>query len=147
MFAVCGPHSWFWHKAKKQFLDKIWWVFYYKSKILIILLVRYEKITLFDEFLVLLGPIISSFFCIFKWGKKFTKTIKGARSSPISMIEYSRKCLMYVTLQAVDVQLPRQGPHRRRVRGLQVQPGWKVRKISFSFHCTPSPGSGSTTAV
>jgi hypothetical protein len=34
-----------------------------KSKILTILfIVKYEKITLFDEFLVLLGPIISRFF-------------------------------------------------------------------------------------
>ncbi len=36
------------------------------------------------EFLVSLGPIISRFFCIFKWGKKLTKTAKGACSSPIS---------------------------------------------------------------
>ncbi len=37
--------------------------FYNKSNILTILfIVKYEKITLFDEFLVLLGPIISRFF-------------------------------------------------------------------------------------
>ncbi len=37
--------------------------FYNKSKILTILfIVKYEKITLFYEFLVLLGPIISRFF-------------------------------------------------------------------------------------
>ncbi len=37
--------------------------FYNKSKILTILfIVKYEKITLFDEFLVLLGHIISRFF-------------------------------------------------------------------------------------
>jgi hypothetical protein len=37
--------------------------FYNKSKILTILfIVKYEKITLFDEFLVLLGPINSRFF-------------------------------------------------------------------------------------
>ncbi len=29
-------------------------------------IVKYEKMTLFDEFLVLLGPIISRFFCMFK---------------------------------------------------------------------------------
>jgi hypothetical protein len=55
-FAVYGPHSWFWHKAKKQFFDQI----YNKSKILTIsFIVKYEKNTHFDEFLVLLGPIIS----------------------------------------------------------------------------------------
>jgi hypothetical protein len=37
--------------------------FYNKTKILTILfIVKYEKITLFDEYLVLLGPIISRFF-------------------------------------------------------------------------------------
>jgi hypothetical protein len=57
MFAVYGPHSWFWYKAKKQFFIKFG-VFYNKSKILTILfIVRYEKITLFNEFLVLLGQV------------------------------------------------------------------------------------------
>ncbi len=55
--------SWFWHKAKKQFLDQIWCFFYNKSKILkILFIVKYEKITLFDKFLALLRPIISRFF-------------------------------------------------------------------------------------
>jgi hypothetical protein len=37
--------------------------FYNKSKILtIIFIVKYEEITLFDKFLVLLGPMISRFF-------------------------------------------------------------------------------------
>jgi len=62
MFAVYGPHSWLWHKAKKKFF----WsnlVFYNKSKILTILfIVKYWKITLFEEFLVFFGPIISRFF-------------------------------------------------------------------------------------
>ncbi len=64
MFAVYGPHSWFLHKAKKQFIDQIWWGFFYsKRQILTILfIVKYEKIKVFDEFLVLLGPIISRFF-------------------------------------------------------------------------------------
>jgi hypothetical protein len=45
-------------------------VFYNKSQILTILfIVKYEKITLFDEFLVLLGPTISRFFCMFNRGK------------------------------------------------------------------------------
>jgi hypothetical protein len=60
MLAVYGPQSWFWHKAKKQFPDEIWCFFTIKNKFLTILfMVKYEKITLFDEFLVLLGPIIS----------------------------------------------------------------------------------------
>ncbi len=62
MLAVYGPHSQFWHKAKKQFFDQIW-CFYSKSKILtIFFIVKFEKSTLFDEFLVLLGSIISWFF-------------------------------------------------------------------------------------
>jgi len=61
--------------------------FYNKSKILTILfIVKYEKITFLDEFLVLLGPIISRFFaCSNEEKNKFKKTTKGARSSPISM--------------------------------------------------------------
>ncbi len=58
-----------------------------KKKILTILfMVKYEKITLFDEFLVLLGPIISRLFACSNEGKKSTKTTKGACSSPISML-------------------------------------------------------------
>jgi hypothetical protein len=54
-------------KKKKQFIHQIWCFFYNKSKILTTLFtVKYEKITLFDEFLVLLGPIISRFFCMIK---------------------------------------------------------------------------------
>ncbi len=89
MFAVYGPHSWFWHKAKKQFLDQIWcFIFYNKSKNLTILfIVKYEKITLFGEFLMLLGPIISMFFASSNEETKITKTTKGACSSPISMIQ------------------------------------------------------------
>jgi hypothetical protein len=49
-------------KQRNSFLIKLG-VYYNKSKILTILfIVKYEKITLFDEFLVLLGPIINSFF-------------------------------------------------------------------------------------
>jgi hypothetical protein len=62
MFAVHGPHSWFLHKAKKQFFLLKFVVFYNKNNIFTILfIVKYEKITLNDEFLVLLGPIISRF--------------------------------------------------------------------------------------
>ncbi len=58
-------------------------VFYNKSKILTILfIVKYEKITLFNEFLVLLGQV----FLHVQMRKKLTKTTKGACSSPISMV-------------------------------------------------------------
>ncbi len=46
-------------------------VFYNKRKILTILFIlKYEKITLFDEFLVLLGPIINRFFACSKEEKR-----------------------------------------------------------------------------
>jgi hypothetical protein len=62
MLAVYGPTLGFDTNQRNSFLIK-YCVFYNKSKILTILfIVKYEKITLFDEFLVLLGPIISSFF-------------------------------------------------------------------------------------
>jgi hypothetical protein len=49
-------------KQRNIFLIKFG-VFYNKSQILTIsFIVEYEKITLFDEFFGLLGPIISSFF-------------------------------------------------------------------------------------
>ncbi len=64
--------------------------FYNKSKILALLfIVKYEIITLFDEFLVLLGSIISRFFACSNEDKKYTKTTKGVRSSPISMADAS----------------------------------------------------------
>jgi hypothetical protein len=57
-----GPTLGFDTKQINSFLIKFG-AFYNKSKILAILvIVKYEKIALFDEFLVLLGPIISSFF-------------------------------------------------------------------------------------
>jgi hypothetical protein len=49
----------------------------------ILFIVKYEKITLFEEFLVLLGPIISR---IFACSNEEKKSIKGACSSPISMV-------------------------------------------------------------
>jgi hypothetical protein len=46
-------------------------VFYNKTKILTILfIVKYEKITLYNEFLVLLGPLISRFFACSNEEKK-----------------------------------------------------------------------------
>ncbi len=57
-------------KERNSFMIKFG-VFYNKSKILTILfIVKYEKITLFDEFLVLLGPILSRFFACSNDGKK-----------------------------------------------------------------------------
>jgi hypothetical protein len=62
-----GPTLDFDTKQRNSFLIKFGGFFYNKSKILTILfIVKYEKITLSDEFLVLLGPIISRFFCMFK---------------------------------------------------------------------------------
>jgi hypothetical protein len=77
MLAVDGPHSWLEHKAKKQFLDQIWCFLNNKRKILTILfIVKYEKITLFDEFLVLLGLIFSRFFACSN-EEKINKNNKG----------------------------------------------------------------------
>jgi hypothetical protein len=74
-----GPTVGFDTKQRSSFWIKFD-VFYNESKILTILfIVKYEKITLFDLFLVLLGPIISTFFA-------GSKTTKSACSSPISMI-------------------------------------------------------------
>jgi hypothetical protein len=57
-----GPTLRFDTKQRNSFLIKFG-VFYNKNKILtIIFMVKYEKITLFDEFLVLLGPTISRLF-------------------------------------------------------------------------------------
>ncbi len=69
-----------------QSKETVFWsnlVFLYnKSKILTILfIVKCEKITLFDKFLVSLGPIISRFFACSNEEKT-----KGACSSPISMV-------------------------------------------------------------
>jgi hypothetical protein len=57
-----GPTLGFDTKQRNSFLIKFGF-FYNKSKILTILfIVKYETITLFDEFLVLFGPMISRFF-------------------------------------------------------------------------------------
>ncbi len=58
-----GPTLGFDTEQRNGFFDQIRCFLYNKSKIMTILfIVKYEKITLFDEFLVLLGPIISRFF-------------------------------------------------------------------------------------
>ncbi len=78
-----GPTLGFDTQQKTVFWSNL--VFLQKSKILTILfIVKYEKITLFDEFLVMLGPIISRFFACSN--EKKTKTTKGACSSPISVV-------------------------------------------------------------
>ncbi len=57
-----GPTLGFDTKLRNSFLIKFG-VYYNKSNILTILfIVKYEKITLFDELLALLGPIIIRFF-------------------------------------------------------------------------------------
>jgi hypothetical protein len=59
MLVDYGPTLGFDIKQRNSFLIKVG-VLYNKSKILTTLfIVKYEKITLFDEFLVLLGLIIS----------------------------------------------------------------------------------------
>jgi hypothetical protein len=64
-------------KQRNNFLIKRGDFFYNKSKILTILfMVKYEKITLFDEFLVLLGLIISRFLHV-QMRKKINKNNKG----------------------------------------------------------------------
>ncbi len=68
-----GPTLDFDTKQRNSFLIKFG-VFYNKSKILTLLfIVKYEKITLFDEFLVLLVSIISRFFACSNEDKKYTK--------------------------------------------------------------------------
>jgi hypothetical protein len=71
-----GPTLDFDTKQRNNFLIRFG-VFYNKSKILTILfIVKYEKIKLFDEFLVLLGPIISRFFACSN-EEKINKNNKG----------------------------------------------------------------------
>jgi hypothetical protein len=71
-----GPTLGFDTEQRSSFLIK-YGVFYNKRKILTILyIVKYEKITLFDEFLVLLGPIISRFFACSNEEKKINKNSK-----------------------------------------------------------------------
>jgi hypothetical protein len=71
-----GPTLAFDTKQRNSFLIKFG-VFYNKSKILTILfIVKYEKITLCDEFLALLGPIISRFFACSN-EEKINKNNKG----------------------------------------------------------------------
>jgi hypothetical protein len=68
-----GPTLGFDTKQRNSFLVKFD-VFYKKSKILTIcFIVKCEKIARFDEFLVLLGPIISRFFACSNEGKNKQK--------------------------------------------------------------------------
>ncbi len=63
MLVVYRPTLGFDTKQRNSFLIKFGVFFYNKSKILTILfIIKYEKITHFVVFLVLLGPIISRFF-------------------------------------------------------------------------------------
>ncbi len=99
MLAVYGPHSWFWHKAKKQFSFWPNLVFFYnKNKILTILfIVINEKITRNWRVFSVVGAHNQQVFCMFKWGK----TTKGACSSPISMVFRDKK--FYITDGQVSV--------------------------------------------
>jgi hypothetical protein len=100
-----GPTLGFGAKQRNSFLIKFG-VFYNKSKILTTLfnnIIQYEKITLVDEFLMFLGPIISRFFACSNEEKKSTKTTKGARSSPISMSQtfYKLSSVLYLFLNVL----------------------------------------------
>jgi hypothetical protein len=65
-----GPTLGFDTKHRNSFLIKFG-DFYNKNKILTkLFMAKYEKITLFDEFLVLLGPIISRLFTCSNEGEK-----------------------------------------------------------------------------
>ena len=71
-----GPTLGFDTKQRNSFLIKFG-VFKDKNMILTILfIVKYEKITLFDEFLVLLGPIISRVFACSNQKTKINKNNK-----------------------------------------------------------------------
>ncbi len=69
MLAVYGPHSWFWHKAKKHFFDQFWWVFYNKKILTILFIVKYEKITLKWCVFSVTEAHNQQVFGMFKWGK------------------------------------------------------------------------------
>ena len=71
-----GPTLGFVTRQRNSFLIKFGGFFYNKNKILTILFVVYEKITLYDEFSVLLGPIISRFFACSN-EEKINKNNKG----------------------------------------------------------------------
>ena len=76
MLAVYGPTLGFDTKQRNSFLIKVG-VFYNYNKIpTMLFIVKYEKMTFFDEFLVLLGPIISRFFACSN-EEKINKNNKG----------------------------------------------------------------------
>jgi hypothetical protein len=63
-------------QSKETVFDQIWCFFYNKSKILAILfIVKYDKITLFDEILVLFGANQQVFACSNE--EKMNKNNKG----------------------------------------------------------------------
>ncbi len=87
-----GPTLGFETKQRNSFLIKLGVFFYNKSKILTIrLIVKYEKITLFDEFLVLLGPIISRFFACSKEEKN-----KPKQQRVLALVLSLRQCSLVI---------------------------------------------------
>ncbi len=88
-----GPTLNFDTKQRNSFLIKFGGL-YNKSKILTLLFtVKYEKITLFDEFLVLLGPIISRFFACSKEEKKqwaLALVLSLYLHSTLTLLEHNR---------------------------------------------------------
>ncbi len=61
-------------------------VFFYNKILTKLFRVKYEKITPFWWVFSVVGAHNQQVFCMFKWGKKETKTTKGAHCSPISMM-------------------------------------------------------------
>ncbi len=73
-----GPTLGFDTKQRNSFMIKFGVFFTIKAKIMtILLIVKYAEITLFDVFLVLLGPIISRFFACSNEETKINKNNKG----------------------------------------------------------------------
>jgi len=57
-------------KQRNSFLIKFGVFYNIRKTLTILFILKYEKITLFDEFLVLLGPIINRFFAYSNEEKK-----------------------------------------------------------------------------
>jgi hypothetical protein len=118
-----GPTLGFDTKQRNSFLVKFG-VFYNKSKILTkLFIVKYEKITLFDVFLVLLGPIISRFFAC----SNEEKNNKGCLLLSYLYALNTDQCLgwayLHSHIERVDVwnpnlnELKSDGKRRRDVKG------------------------------
>jgi hypothetical protein len=73
MLGVYGPHSWFWHKAKKQFFDQIWWFFTLKTRFWPYYSLLNMRKSQFNDELCVVWAHNQQVFCMFKWGKNKPK--------------------------------------------------------------------------